>query len=529
MLKNKVIKTNIYIFALIFSSLNILLYDSPLFKYILSNLSISSYDGIMILIGVLLSELYLGYLFIILISFIPFFTKPIIALSFICNSIALYFINSYNVILDKTMMGNVINTNTEESLDLYSYKLILYIIFLGIIPSILILRIKIIKKRSFKKFITFTFAPVLIVLCFFYINSSTWLWLDKNLKILGALSMPFSYSINALRYQIPLWTTNQKQIDLPRGHFVSDKKVVVVLVIGESARAENFSLYGYKTRTNPKLESLKDVVAFPNSTSCATYTTAGVKCILSHLGAKSYGISKNYEYLPTYLKKHDIKVFWLTNNAGEPKIEVDSYQKRSDIHSLCTDDLCKNNSYDDILLYKLNDLIKENINSNTFIVLHQTGSHGPSYYNKYPKQFEKFTPVCKSVEIKENCSQKDLINAYDNTILYTDDFLYNTIAILKSFKGTPSVMLYISDHGESLGEDNVYLHGMPNFIAPAVQRSVPFLMWMSDDFKKLRNIDIEKLSKNSSYSQDNIFYSVMGAFGLNSDFYNPHLDVFSNK
>ncbi len=528
-MKNKKISINIYAFAMVFSVLNLLLYHFPLFNFILSNLNIYTYGGTVILIIVILAELFISYLFILLLSFIPFLGKPVAITIFIANSIALYFVNSYNIILDKTMMGNVINTNVQESFDLYNNKIIVYVLFLGILPSLLVLKIKIIRKFSFKKFILFGIFPLVIIFSFIYTNPTTWLWLDKNLKVMGSLSLPFSYPINALRYQIPIWTKDKKQYPLERGNFIHKNKVIVLLVIGESARAKNFSLYGYNKLTNPKLQNTKDVVVLPNTTSCATYTTEGVKCILSHIGSQSSSISKNYEYLPTYLKKHDIKVFWRTNNWGEPKIDVDLYQRKSDIQKKCTTEQCRSNNFDDILLYQLNDLIKENIKDNTFVVLHQTGSHGPSYYKKYPNQFKKFRPVCETVEIKENCSQEDLINAYDNTIVYNDDFLFNTINILKGFKNKASVMIYISDHGESLGENDVYLHGLPNFIAPDVQREIPFIIWMSEDFKKLYNINTKNLGKDLSYSQDNIFHSVMGAFGLRSSFYKEKLDIFNKK
>jgi lipid A ethanolaminephosphotransferase len=522
---NKALFTcNIYVFALIFATLNVILYHKPLADFIFANLNIATTDGILIFIEVFLVELLLSYVLIIVLSFIPYITKPLVILVFLGNSIAVYFVSSYNVILDKIMMGNVINTNFEEATDLYNYKVILYFIFLGIIPSLLIYKIKINKKTSIIKRIAFIILPIILVASFLYANSKTWLWLDKNLKILGALSMPFSYSINSLRYQIPKWTSDSKEYSLQAPDFINNNNITVVLVIGESARSANFYLYGYNKNTNPLLRANKNVIALPNATSCATYTTAGLGCILSHLGEKSNGLSKNYETLPTYLKKYGIKTIWRSANWGEPKIDVDLYQKKGDISKLCQGD-CKNSEYDEFLLYGLEDLIKQNINHKTFIVLHQSGSHGPSYYNKYPQNFEKFTPVCKSVELKENCTQQDLINAYDNTILYTDYFLNSLINILQKFKGTPTVMLYISDHGESLGENNVYLHGLPNFMAPNFQRDIPFIVFMSDEFKKLYNI--KNINTQQTYSHDNIFYSVMGALGLRSGFYKPNLDIFN--
>jgi len=506
---------------LIFAVLNILLYYKPLLAFILANLNIATLDGKVILTEILLVELFLSYVFIVIISLIPYITKPVVVLIFIANSVALYFEIQYNAILDKTMMGNVFNTNPQETFNLLSYKLILYVLFLGILPSWLICKIKIIRKFSWKKFLALTLIPLVLLLGLLFASSRTWLWLDKNLKVLSAFSMPFSYSINAMRYKIPLMLKDKKEYQLPNAEFINSDKTVVVLVIGESARAANFSLYGYARNTNPNLEKIKNLIAFPNATSCGTYTTVGVDCILSAEGIKE---KKNYERLPTYLKRQGVKVFWRSTNWGEPHIEVDSFEKSGDIKKSCTDEMCKNNDYDSVLLYNLNNLIKENLNNNVFIVLHTATSHGPTYYKKYPAEFEKFTPVCKSTEIKENCTSQDLINAYDNTILYTDYLLsqlINNLAVLN----VPALMIYISDHGESLGENNTYLHGMPKLIAPKVQSEIPFIIWMSDGFIKRHNIDAKQLAKNSAYSQDNIFYTIMGAFGMQSDFYQPQLDV----
>ncbi|MDR2007377.1 MAG: phosphoethanolamine--lipid A transferase EptA [Alphaproteobacteria bacterium] len=521
-MKNKkyFFKANIYIFALIFAVLNILLFYKPLFAYIVANVNFASLDGKVILMEILLVELFLSYVFMVIIAAIPYITKPVVALIFISNSVALYFEIQYNTILDVTMMGNVFNTNPQETANLLSYKLIIYVLLLGVLPSYLMCKIKIVRIFSWKKMLALILIPLVLLLGILYLNSRTWLWLDKNLKVLGALSMPFSYSINAMRYKIPLMLKDKKEYQLPNAIFKDGEKTVVVLVIGESARAGNFSLYGYNRNTNPNLEKIKNLVVFPNTTSCATYTTAGVGCMLSA------GVGgKNYERLPTYLKRHDVKTFWRSTNWGEPHIDVDSFAKAGDIKQSCTTEACKNNDYDDILLYNLNSLIKDNIqHNNVFIVLHTSTSHGPTYYKKYPSSFEKFAPVCKSTEIKENCTPDDLVNAYDNTILYTDHILSQLISQLRGLN-IPAVMIYMSDHGESLGENNTYLHGMPNLIAPDVQRKIPFLVWMSPQFIQQHNIDPKKLAKDSSYSQDNIFHTIMGAFGMQSEFYQPKLDV----
>jgi len=176
-----------------------------------------------------------------------------------------------------------------------------------------------------------------------------------------------------------------------------------------------------------------------------------------------------------------------------------------------------------VLLTNLEKEILKLKKNKTFVVLHTNGSHGPTYYKKYPKAFEVFTPACKTVNLQA-CTQQELINAYDNTILYTDYFLHQTITILKKFSDRPTMLIYASDHGESLGEYGLYLHGTPYSIAPDFQKDIPFLIWESDSFQKKNG---GKIDTGSSYRQNNIFHTVMGAFDMNSTIYDNKRNILA--
>jgi lipid A ethanolaminephosphotransferase len=245
--------------------------------------------------------------------------------------------------------------------------------------------------------------------------------------------------------------------------------------------------------------------------------------MLSHIET-GWSLASSYEPLPSYLQRNGVDVIWRTNNWGEPPLKVQTYQRAEDIPGACQGDSCR---YDEVLLQGLEQRIRSSAKAKIFVVLHQHGSHGPAYYSEYPKRFEVFTPVCKSVELHE-CTKAELVNAYDNTIVYTDEFLSRTIELLKTFLPTASMLMYVSDHGESLGEYGLYLHGAPNSIAPDVQRDIPFLVWMSADFKRNKGISIQQLNRESSHSHANVFHSVMGAFDMRSDIYNRQLDLFSS-
>lgn len=507
-------------FVILMTLLNLALYHWSLVSFSSKNLDIFTLNGMQTLFTVfaviyLVTALFLYPLFIISRRL----GKAVCILFAIGNSLAVYFVITYNVILDKTMMGNIFNTQYSESSEFLNPTLFVYFLVLGLIPAGLILRTQL-EKTSRLRLITHLVITFALSFTWIWQSQSHWLWIDDHAKQLGGMIMPWSYVGNAVRYQNELSKENIVQTLLPDATFHSNEKTVVVLVIGESARAENFSLYGYDKPTNPLL-SASDVITLKNATSCASYTTASVKCILSHENPSGV-FSENFEPLPSYLQRQGIDVIWRSKNWGEPPINVSSYLKSSDLKKNCEGSEC---AFDGVLLSHLAEQISASDKQKVFVVLHQTGSHGPSYYSKYPKEFEVFKPVCRSVELN-NCTQEELINAYDNTILYNDHFLDNLRQILDGLDNTSSTYLYVSDHGESLGEGGIYLHGTPYSIAPKQQLNVPFFVWMSQSFIKQKHISVDKLKAREQSTQANVFHSVMGAFDMDSEIYNKDLDMF---
>jgi lipid A ethanolaminephosphotransferase len=320
--------------------------------------------------------------------------------------------------------------------------------------------------------------------------------------------MPWSYAVNINLFYLHKNKENEQQILLPNATIKNTKKSVVVLVIGESARSSNFSLYGYEKNTNPLLSKIENVYHY-KAESCATYTTAGLKCILEHKNS-----SKLYEILPNYLYRNDVEVIWKTTNWGEPPVHIKNFQNKEDLRQACNGERCE---YDEILLNGLRHQIFTSNKNKILIVLHTSTSHGPTYYKRYPAEFNKFTPVCESVELA-NCTQEELINAYDNTIVYTDYLLATLIEELKQLDAYNSSMIYISDHGESLGENNLYLHGIPASLAPKEQLDIPFIVWVSDDSKKLKD--------NQEHSQHNVFHSVLDFLAIESPIYDETMSIF---
>ena len=501
-------KIKLSYFALLLSFINLVLYQYPFYKFVLGNIDVESFNGILLLISLTVAALFLNAaVFYIGLYLLRFVGKWILVLFFNISAIAVYFINTYGVIIDRTMIGNILNTNYEESSSFLSVGLLVYVIFLGIVPSILIFKFEV-TRVTIKKFLLQVFLTLLFLLTIAFVNSPNWLWIDKNSKTLGGLVMPWSYVVNIVRFYSHENKKNEQQILLPDATIKNNKKSVAVLVIGESARSENFSLYGYQKNTNPLLSEIENIHHF-STESCATYTTAGLKCILDYKNT-----NKLYEILPNYLFRNDVEVIWKTTNWGEPTVKIDNFKNKEALRKDCIGEGC---GYDEILLDGLRSQIAASEKDKILIVLHTSTSHGPTYYKKYPEAFNKFQPTCKSVELA-NCSQEELINAYDNTILYTDYILATLIEQLKQIEEYNSSMIYISDHGESLGESNLYMHGIPASIAPKEQLEIPFIVWLSDNSKTLK--------EKQEYSQHNVFHSILDFLAIESPVYDENMSIF---
>jgi len=504
-LKNKV---PIARFALLAGLLNFVLFHWAFFRFVFENTDSKRFSGILLVASLavlmLVANAFVFYLFVFLFRAAGRF---LLALTFVLSALSVYFVNTYGVIVDESMMGNVFNTNTAEASGFFSFKLVLYVLFLGLVPAAFIARAKI-KTVTVKRFSATSLLALAFIVAVAFANAPNWLWIDKHAKQLGGLAMPWAYAVNASRHYVHQAQRNKKEIRLPDAVLRDTGKSVVVLVIGESARKQNFSLYGYEKNTNPLLSGTENVHCF-DAVSCATYTTAGVKCMLEHAETNDL-----YEILPNYLHRNGVEVVWRTANWGEPPVHIEKYLRTEDLADDCQGEGC---AYDEILLAGLKEQILRSEKDKILIILHTSTSHGPEYSKKYPPRFGVFAPVCNSVELA-NCSREELVNAYDNTIVYTDHILRRIIEDLKTLDGHNSAMLFVSDHGESLGEKNLYMHGVPIGFAPREQYEIPFIVWASDGPKGLK--------PPGTLSQHHVFHSVLDFLGVDSEVYDEGMSVF---
>ena len=458
-------------------------------------------------------------------------TKPVLILLLMISAVAAYFMNHYNVVIDDTMIQNIFKTNMNEAFDLLSPQLLYYGLFLGIIPALLVYWIKL-EPASFKKAaLTKTrdiLISVLVIMAVLLLFSRFYTSFFREHKPLRYYTNPSYYIYSAGKYlgktfQNTTLTVRKIGEDAKKSAADTGRKLVI-LVVGEAVRADRLSLNGYPRETTPLLQK-ENIISFSNMYSCGTTTAHSVPCMFSILQRSEYSETKGkaVENLLDVLGHANVRLLWRDNNSDSMDTARNiPYQDYSDpkINTIC-DGECR----DEGMLVGLQDYIDGQAGGDILIVLHQMGNHGPAYYKRYPAAFEKFTPVCRTNQFDE-CTQEEIGNAYDNALLYTDYFLTQVIGLLK--KNSPrfeTAMLYMGDHGESLGEYNIYLHGLPYAMAPETQNRVAALFWFDDRVK----IDRQYIKDRAGepFSHDNLFHTVLGLMKVETSVYDKGLDILA--
>lgn len=465
--------------------------------------------------------------------------KPMLTLIFMVSAGVAYFMSQYGVLIDIGMLRNFAQTNATEVRDLLSIKLIVYMLLLGILPSWLLWKTPISYRRWRHELLSkvlISVASVAVVGSVALINYQGLSSLFRNHHELRLMVVPSNYigaTASYLREQVvsarqPFVKVGEDAERAPAWQ-THARRSLTVLVVGESARAENFGILGYDRDTTPTLDKEPGLIAFTDVHSCGTETAVSVPCMFSNMGRKAYDAStaKNEESLLDVLKHAGLDVIWRDNQSGcKGTCDRVTFQDVSNLKDpvLCAHSECR----DEILLQGLQHFI-DTLDKDTVLVLHQMGSHGPEYFKRYPKAYERFTPVCDSNALN-NCSRESIVNGYDNTLVYTDHVLSTLIDLLRSNQDKiDTAMLYLSDHGESLGEYNLFLHGTPYLLAPEQQKHVAMLAWFSDSYQQSFSVDTHclQLSRDKPLSQDNLFHSMLGLLEIHSKVYHQDLDLFA--
>ncbi|MBC7436834.1 MAG: phosphoethanolamine--lipid A transferase [Bdellovibrionales bacterium] len=468
--------------------------------------------------------------------------KPAIVLLVMVAALSTHYMLVYRVVIDRTMLVNVFNTDIREVRDLISWRLAGTMLVLGLLPAIWFWR-KPVRRVGWLgqaivnllTVLTGLAVAVVAVLPVFQDFSSTMRNNPQLRYLINPLNTVWaggSIITNTGRRASKEVLPIGEDARLGSSYAAQGKPPLLLLVVGETARAGNFALNGYARPTSPKLAA-ENLVSFRNAWSCGTNTAASVPCMFSHLGKEGYeSRQSNYENLVDVLQRAGLAVLWVDNQSGcsgpcERIPNVNTSREKN--AAFCSAGEC----HDEVMLSGLNERIAalpaERRARGVVVVMHQMGSHGPAYYKRVPAAFKTFRPECASSALQD-CAREQVVNAYDNTIVYTDHFLAAAISWLKTqTQQSAPAMMYVADHGESLGENNLYLHGLPYSIAPDVQKRVPWITWLSPAFEQRSRLTTACLKErlDDKLSHDNYFHSVLGLMDVQTALYQPALNMFA--
>jgi lipid A ethanolaminephosphotransferase len=474
--------------------------------------------------------------------------KPLLALLVMVTAASTYFMQAFGVYLDPSMIRNVLRTDVAEARELLSWALLGHLLVYAVLPLAVLWRVRLQPRPSLGA--TLRRALGLGVAAALFVGSLLAVYqpfssLMRNHKELRYLVTPGNvlWSVGAVAAAEFKGAAQPRQalgLDATPGPRMAARAapgarpLVVVVVVGETARAANWGLSGYRRQTTPQLAQLP-VLNFTDVTACGTNTESSLPCMFAPVGRRDYDEARirGSDSLMHVLSRAGVAVHWRDNQSGckgvcdgLPSDEVVSINPGG----LCKDGHCM----DEGLLSGLDERLaalpaKGSASGSTQVwVLHMLGNHGPSYFRRYPPAFARFLPACEKDDL-HLCTQDEIVNAYDNALLYTDHVLASLIGKLRAAQGVDSAMLFVSDHGESLGENNLFLHGLPYAIAPDVQKKVPMVMWFSDGLiggaRPLLDVGCLRQRAALPHAHDHLFHTVLGLVDLKTTLREPAWDL----
>jgi lipid A ethanolaminephosphotransferase len=519
-------------FTVAIATLLVLAYNLPFWRESVAAVGGESARGALFLVVL---AMLLIFVHVWLLLLVPGRRLPalVCAALMIVASAVLYYENALHVFFDTDMVRNVFETDVAEARDLLSPLLAAYVLLLGVAPAVIVARVRLAEQslsRRLGLLGTFTLGTVVVVAILSLAFPAQLASYVREHKPVRYLVNPLNFVYGAVAYAVGQ-TESERSFEyvegrVQRAQVAPDARpLLVLLVVGETARAASFELGGYERPTNPELRRRTDLVYFSDVRSCGTSTATSLPCMFSHDGRDDFDVdvSRTRSNVLDAAARGGVDVEWRDNNSGckhvcDRAVEVD----------VRTPECPEGHCYDEAMIDGLPERLDAN-RHDTLVVLHQAGSHGPAYYERYPRDFARFQPDCRTPELAR-CERQQIVNAYDNSILYTDHVLTGEIALLETLADRyDSVLLYVSDHGESLGENGVYLHGAPYFVAPDEQTQVPMLVWMSEGYRRRAGVDMACLRARASRpaSHDNLYHTLLGSLGVRSDAYQPDRDLLA--
>ena len=472
-----------------------------------------------------------------------FTLKPAISVLLLLAASSTCYMWMYGIVVDTPMVVNVFQTDVREARDQLSWQLFACVTGIALIPMVWLWR------QPVKSVSVGTQIWHNVRLCLFALAlaTGTLLLVFQDFASLMRNHTQMRYQINPLNsvyavLDLTIIPSDQARGPMqplgldaqikPREGQATQRPPLLLFVLGETARSQNFSLNGYERLTNPLLAK-EHIASFRNVTSCGTSTAESVPCMFSHLGRLNFAKrTHEFENLLDVLQRAGYAVLWIDNQSGckdqcdrIPNVNTSTLK----VPEHCVGDECRDTVMLTRIEAELAKLPAERRARGTVVVMHQMGSHGPAYFKRIPPEFKNFTPECTDTSLSQ-CDRSQVVNAYDNTLVFTDYFLSRVIGWLKTQEKTNTpAMLYVSDHGESLGEKNIYLHGMPYSVAPPEQTTVPLITWLSPEFEKLSHVSTKCLQsqRDKALSHDHLFHSVLGLMAVTTNIYQRELDFFA--
>jgi lipid A ethanolaminephosphotransferase len=462
--------------------------------------------------------------------------KPVLAVMALVAAAAMHFTQAYGTVLDPSMLRNVLRTDMAETRELLSWSMALDLLLYAVLPIVLLGCAKV-QQRTWRRALV-SRALLLGLALATFVGALLWQFqplasLMRNHKELRYLVTP----ANVLWSLGHVLVADARGAAQPRRQIGLDaapgpswaqrsKPRLLVVVLGETARSANWGLSGYARQTTPRLAGLP-VLNFADTRACGTSTEVSLPCMFAPVGRRDYDEAtiRGSETLLHVLARAGVAVQWRDNQSGCKGV-CDGLPVEM-VTPLLAPGLCQGERcWDEGLLRGLPERLQK-AQGTQLLVLHMLGNHGPSYFRRYPPAFERFTPTCRDDDLGR-CRSEDIVNAYDNAILYTDHVLASLIETLQASAGTvDSAMLYVSDHGESLGEMGLYLHGVPHAIAPREQTQVPMLMWWSAGFGESAALDRACMQRRAAEpaAHDHLFHTVLGLLDVKTALYEALFDL----
>lgn len=476
--------------------------------------------------------------FVVQLLFWPKLHRLVMPLLLLVGAGASYAVMVQGVYFNGDQINNILQTDATEASAWLSVKFIVWLLLTGVLPALWYVFCVTIKPqtlwRGLWRRILSVLASLLLIGALAGVAYSDYASFFRNHKgiqyqitptnILGS-SIKVAYDAYDARRPFEKIGEDAKRL-APQGA----RKKVLVLVVGETTRAQNWGLNPGAPETTPQLAKTDGVINYPDVRSCGTATNISLPCMFSRLDRQDYSarVAKHQENLLDVLKRAGLYTSWRENDGGSKGVadrikHVEMSQILADASARCKGNLC----YDTTLLDGLREEIRA-MPADGLIVLHTNGSHGPAYFERYPPELRRFSPTCDTNQIQD-CTQEALVNTYNNTIVAIDDMLARTIKLLNEEADSDTALLYLSDHGESLGENGLYLHATPYAVAPEQQTHIPMIFWASEGFYRTQGLDRSCLQQHAgqAYSHDNLFHSLLGILNVGTREYQAPKDLFA--